>query len=814
MASTPAPADLSDTASDQDAQEQEKCARRWIAELTLSEKSQADWLRTAKKIVRLYRKADRMDPGEVKQRRFAMLWANTQTIQPAVYSRPPQAVVSRRFKDADPVARQGSEVLERAVTYSIDKQDLDGRLRQTSLDFVLIGRGQVWERYVPTHGPAVTPEIELQVVTSGDEDEGAESYTDADGNAYEGEVGTRDDGSVYGFGEPYEPVVFEESITDYVNWEDFGHSVARTWDEVDYVWRRVYLGRKQLIDRFGKVGKLVPLDWGPVQQGRPEAWAELTKKAAVYEIWCKSEKKVYWISKSWGSTPLDERDDPLGLDGFFPCPRPLLGTTGNDTAIPTPDYVFWQDQAQEIDKLTARIAVLQDALKVRGFYAGDKKNDLNNLFNSDTNMLIPVPDWVTLKEGGGIRGNIDWFPLEQVVSALQALIAQRQQLISDVYQITGVSDIQRGESDPAETASAQKIKATFGSLRIRDRQLDMQRFARDVLRIKGEVIARKFSAETLKAMTGVKMPTAAEKRALELQIQQQMAIAAAQAQQQAAMAAQAGAGGQPGLAGPQPQPMPPQAHPAPPAAPAQPPQMLGHNGGPPMPPDLPIEVQEILDSPTWEDVEALLQNSALRAFQIDIETDSTLEPDESEEKARTTELLTALGNLVEQWGPAIVAQPAIAPMVGEMIKFALRRFRAGRQLEETIDLTVDKLVKEAGQAPLQGPQPPRRRIGRPSRSPRSTSRPSRSPRPGNPAGPPRRRGAATGTRHPADRTAVAARRDASAPAATPTAHGSGLDGRQHHPGRPPGQRPHRHRYDRHLRGRLERAVHGGLHRRR
>jgi hypothetical protein len=664
-----APAVPEAPADPQEARRQQRCAQRWIAELQISEKAQAKWLQRAKKIVRLYEYTKSDDPA--RKRQFAMLWANTQTIQPAVYSRAPAPVVSRRFKDEDPTGRIASEVLERALAYSSDVQDLDGVFRQTSFDFVLLARGQTWERYVPTHGPAVTPQIALQVVTSGDEGE-EPSYEDEEGNAYEGDVSFDDQGNPYGQGEPYEPVIFEESVTDYVNWEDFGHSVSRTWDEVSYVWRRVYLSREQLEERFGEaLGKLIPLDWGPVQQGHRDTTTQYQQKAAIYEIWSKADKKVYWISKSWNSRPLDERDDPLGLEGFFPCPRPLLGTTGNDTCIPTPDYVYYQDQAEEIDKLTARIAVLQDAIKVRGFYASQQTVNLNNLLNSDNNILIPVPDWVTMKEGGGVRGNIEWFPIDQVVEALQALLTQRAQLISDVYQITGVSDIQRGESDPRETMGAQKIKASFGSLRVRDRQIEMARFCRDVLRIKGHVIAEKFSADTLRAMTGVQLPTDAEKQQAELQVQQMML------QAQAAQQAQA----------------PPQ-----PGQPSQArPPGIGHNGAPPMP-QVPEQLQAVLQSPSWEDVEALLHNDAARSFRIDIETDSTIEPNEQEEKQRTTELLTALGNLIQQWGPAIAAQPALAPMVGGLIKFALRRFRAGRELEDLIDGTIDKIVQQASQA--------------------------------------------------------------------------------------------------------------------
>jgi hypothetical protein len=511
----------------------------------------------------------------------------------------------------------------------------------------------------------VTPEIELQVVTSGDEGED-ETYEDAEGNGYDRDkVQFRQDGSAYALGEPYEPVVFEESVTDYVNWEDFGHSVARTWDEVSYVWRRVYLSREQLIDRFGEnLGKLIPLDWGPVEQGGRDEAARMQKKAAVYEIWCKPEKKVYWISKSWSSRPLDERDDPLGLDGFFPCPRPLLATTGNDSVLPIPDYVYYQDQAEEIDKLTARIAELQDAVKVRGFYAAAQTTNLNNLLSAPNNWLIPVPEWLGLKENGGARGMVEWWPIDQVVAALNALIQQRQQLINDVYQITGVADILRGMNDPRATATAEQIKGQWGTLRIRDRQVEVQRFCRDVLRIKAEVIAEKFAADTLKAMSGLKLPTAAEKA-------QAQAIYAQGAQQYQLAVQQAQAAQQP----------------------------------PPPMPEVPPELQKALASPSWEEVEALLHDNAMRQFRIDIETDSTIEPNQQEEKARAVEFLTAMGQMIGQWGPAVEARPELAPMAGEFIKWGARFFRISKSVEDVIDSTMDKIV-QAASAPKAGPQAP------------------------------------------------------------------------------------------------------------
>lgn len=644
----------------------QQLAQRWIAELGISEKAQAKWLARARKINKRYKKefSDRDDA----KRGFALLWSNTETIRPAVYARVPQPVVTRRFKDADAVGREASEILERALSYSVDQQDIDETFKNCTLDFVLIAKGQAWERYVPSYGDEIVPKIPVIQVSN---DAGCH-YEDEDGNEYDEADGAEGEYTVQG--EPYRPVVYEESVTDYVNFEDFGHGVGRSWQEVPYVWRRVYMTRAELKDRFGdELGDRVPLDWGPRDKaGKSQEDETLTKKAAVYEIWDKATRKAIWISKSFNEAPLDERDDPLGLEDFFPCPRPLLGTRANDSLQPVADYVFYQDQAEEIDELTARIAQLQKALKVKGFYAASEKVNLDTLFKSDNNIMIPVPDWQGLKDDGGLRGKIEWFPIDQVMSALKACIDLRAQLLNDVYQITGIADIMRGSSDPGVTATAERIKGQWGPLRIRERQKEMARFCRDIVRIKGEVIAEKFSIDTLKLMSSVKLLTAAEKQQIEAEINQAQQVA----QQQAQLAAQqAQASGQP---------------------PAQ----------PPPPPEVPAEVQELLRKPTWEDVKALLEDNARRQFRIDIETDSTIEMDEAEEKAEVVEFIGAVSSLVQQWGPAVQARPELAPVAAELIKTGVRKFRVGRSVEDVIDNALDEMAKAPPQPQGEAPEPP------------------------------------------------------------------------------------------------------------
>src|SRR4029077_11891373 len=74
-------------------------------------------------------------------RRYQMLWSNIQTMQSAIYAKPPHAVVSRRFRDQDPIARTATEILERAVNFTFDAADFDTEFKMVRDDFLLYARG-------------------------------------------------------------------------------------------------------------------------------------------------------------------------------------------------------------------------------------------------------------------------------------------------------------------------------------------------------------------------------------------------------------------------------------------------------------------------------------------------------------------------------------------------------------------------------------------------------------------------------------------------------------------------------------------------
>lgn len=609
-------------------------AARYIAEIEASEKYWGPYWQRCKRINTRYEQAENAAEDGKANRGLNILWPNIETLKPATYAKVPAAVVLRRNNDSDPVARIASEVLERAVNFSIDAYDFDQVLKNVRDEFLLLAKGQVWVRYVPTFEEAVqSPSIE----------QGADAP-----KAEKGKPTAQAPPEP-----PAERLKYEEVICDYVVYDDFGTNAARNWQEVRLLWRKAYLGRPKLKKRFKKklpnsdvtVGGAVPLDWKAA--GSTEKNTDEFGKAVVYEVWDLEAKKVVWISKSFPNAPLDERDDPLELTDFWPCPKPALGTTSLTRIIPTPDFVYYQDQADELNDLTKRIDVLTKAVRMVGLFAGDQKVNLANVFKGAAeNEMIAVDSWQTWIDKGGIKGMIDWVPVDKVIQVLEALYKARDLVMALIYQQTGISDIMRGDTDPGETAAAQGLKSTWGSSRVRDKQKEIARFCRDIFRITGEIIAKRFSINTIRQMTNIQLFTQAEKTAAQAAVaaHQQQAAAAAQAQQQ------------------------------PPPAPLTPDQ------------------QRMLELPTWEEVDQLLKSDGLRNFRIDIEADSTVEPDLMNDKRDATEFATAFGGLIGVAMPAVQAAPPLGKVIGAFAKNMARKFNAGREIEDIIDKAMDEIA--------------------------------------------------------------------------------------------------------------------------
>jgi hypothetical protein len=101
----------------------------------------------------------------------------------------------------------------------------------------------------------------------------------------------------------------------------------------------------------------------------------------------------------------------------------------------------------------------------------------------------------------------------------------------------------------------------------------------------------------------------------------------------------------------------------------------------------------------------LLKKDKLRGFRVDIETDSTIEPDAQAEKQARVEFLGAVAQFLPQALEAAAQQPKMAPLMGKMLLFGVRGFRVGRELETAMEETIADLEKMAANPPPKPPTP-------------------------------------------------------------------------------------------------------------
>ena len=644
-----------------------KEARRWKRELQLSKKREKDWVVEAEKILKRYR-------GEEKKRnKFNVLWSTTEILRPAIYNSRPNPDVRRRFRDSDPVGKAVSEVLERAESVFVDGDDFDDALKNDVLDSILVARGLSRIRYIPKIATNPTDAKDRT------RDDGGDATDDGEPKAADQAIAKTTDELP-----PDEELESETVALEHVDWKDFRHGFGRVWAEVPWVGFRHKLSRPDAEEKFGKdaVSK-VKFTVAEEEEDRKQAEqvGETQKVAEFWEIWDKLTERVFFLQDELDvllfPTDNEEGEPPLEFDGFFPCPKPLLLVENTGSLLPIPMFRLVEDQLNQLDKISGRIDKIVNTMRLRGAYDA-RMEEMADILSSDDNEMVPIKNAQQWSDGG-LDKAVTWMPVEKNAEILEALYAARDKQKSIIDELLGISDIIRGATDPQETLGAQQLKSNYGSLRIQAKQKEVQRYAKDILRLAAGAMAQKFSQQTFEQMTELKFPTAQQKA---------MMIQMFQRQQQAAMMPMSGGAAPvqaPSGAPPTPQISPPTgigATAAPPGGTPPP----GLPQGPPIDPAL-------LKVPTWEDIFAVMRSDKLRQYKIDVETDSTIAGTLSSDMQGLSQVLTAVSQAMTELAPMV--QQGVLPVdaAKEIIMAVIRRSRLGMAVEDAFDK-------------LQAPKPP------------------------------------------------------------------------------------------------------------
>lgn len=562
-------------------------ARYWELEFDAAEKEEKDYRKLAAALVKKYRAED--------DNKFNIFWANIETLKPATYSRRPLPNIRQRIKrKKDPLSREIGLMLESALEYSCDEYPFDDVVKDVRDDRLITGRGTARIVYEPIVG------MREQQIESIDPMTGLPMIAV----------------------EMVEEIVEQRLHARFVNWEDYRQSPAKCYEEVRWQAFKSTPNREELVKEFGEeIGKSVPLNYHVLdndtrQNGKEAADNDVFKRAEVWEIWDKVDRKRIWFVRGYDKL-LKEEDDPYNLAGFFPAPKPFYGIKTTDSMVPIPDYEVYKAQAAVVNKTTIKIDKLTDELVVKGLYNSVTK-EVQKLVKVRESVMIPV---LNMDPGAKVSDMVKFWPIEEIANTLLALYKARDQAVQVIYQITGLSDIVRGATQASETATAQQLKGNFANMRLSPHQQGMQEFIRDLFRLKAEIIAEHFEPEILSAMTG-------------------------------------------------------------------------------------YPVQSVIDPATGQIKEIgldqmmpILRDDKMRSYKIDIETDSTIQPDEDADKQRRIEFMTAVTGFITQIAP-IVQAGAIPPEVAKaLISFGVRGFKVGREIEDALDSIGSAPPQQKGPSP-------------------------------------------------------------------------------------------------------------------
>jgi hypothetical protein len=613
---------------------------RWLAEIELASNEEKDWRANAERARAIYR------AEKDGKRSFNILYSNVRTECSAIYNSTPVPDVRARHNDQSEVSRLAAQTIERALLYSLDSYDLDGVAKAVVQDSRLAGRGQGRVRYAP----------------------------------YE-----------------YQGKVYEEVSCEHVLWKHFRRGPANAWMDVPWVAFELFLTRDQLMELAPEIGGGINLDFALTEgtEQKADAPPNVFRRARVWEIWDKSTRKVIFIAPSYSAGPLRTEDDPLGLIGFFPVPEPIYGDRTYDSLVPMVPYQAYVELAEELEETTQRIQALVRVCRWRG-YQHPSLPSFERLEEAADGELIPATeDVISLASAGGIDKFIWLMPLDKVIAILETLSVRQVQIKQAIFEISGLSDIQRGASDPNETLGAQEMKASFGSQRTQEQQKDVQRFCRDFMRLKAEIICNIFDPANIQMMTGLQQPSAEEVQQAQAQLQQM------QAQQQAAQQAQAqqppgmnGAGRS--FLGGRIQGVPPSPTGAPMPGPPQP---------PPVDPAQMQKLQETAKAVPWEAIVEVLRGGVTRAYRIDIETDSTVRGDVRHLQDQSRAFLEGSGAFFQSFAPAVQTGFMPKDVAIDLYASSTRLLKLGKQAEDALSRWSQAAGDEAKNPQPQPPSP-------------------------------------------------------------------------------------------------------------
>lgn len=562
-----------------------------------------------------FSQAKKCEEAYCDSKSYNIFYSNVQLLKAYLLTNDPKPEVERRFlkKVASDKLQYNTylelaNVLEGALSFYTDKEDFRCKLKRTIEEETKVGRGVLWITYEPTISKV--------------QDE---------------------------LGNVQEVVTDRELKIDFLGYEDYACSTSINNEQIWWKARRHLLGKEELKAQFNYEAQDEELNF---TTGKDTD----RKLAEVWEIWDKTEKKrVFILAQCVKNEFLKEDDDPYGISTFFPCADLTVLTNGKNI-IPIPEYELYRKKAVELNKISASADMLEE--KVKFVITTDKTNqdnvlDMANAGEGDI-VTLQTPNPMATGNNGAYLG---FLPIKEAVELLEHREIKKAQLKQDIYDITGIADIMRGQTDARETATAQQIKGVFGTLRFQDRQKQVQDFVVSIFEIIAEIICENWDAETLQDITSTYLPSEEEKTQIQAKIAQLQVMQ------------------------------------------SNPQYMLAVQQGTLQLPQVTKEEFKTLEQPTWDMLIQIMRDDKLRNYSIDVQSSATVFDDLAEQSANVQQLAATFKDIVMT--ATQIQSPAVIRGYIPIAKMQLTNIKVGRaiakQLIDSLEEGAEELERNLGQ---------------------------------------------------------------------------------------------------------------------
>lgn len=607
----------------------------WRNELNASSIESKDYFEEAEAVINIFKAKFYTVPNAenylTKTRpAYNILYSNVETLKPLLFSRLPNPKVRKRNLEKNNINKLVSIVLERNIKRILEETEAQSVIENARDDFLLTKRGIVKVLY--------EQEIEVKEREERSTNEKGEETIEV---------------------KEYEELGEKKISLEYVNYQDIRFSRVCKWEDITWVAFRHFMTKDKLKKRFGRKSKEIILGASIESNENQSSYNQEEKegqfkKAEVWEIWDKESKKVYFFSAGYKKGMLATIEDNYNLTKFFNIPRPLGIDSGYDKVnVPIPDYRYYKDQAQELDRISNRIMAIIPYISMGGLYSDTLTSEDAQKFLKSIDSYSPI----RMPMGTDIEKLIKERDITKLTNVLTTLYAERQQVIASIQEITGISDIVRGQTQAQETATAQELKGNFAISRLQPMQQEIQFFCRDIIRIIAELIAENYDIVELVQGAGLKV----------FDIDEMTEKFTLEAEQQ-------------GL---------------------NPEELPSYVQSKLKPYLLEIKSGQATSINNMIKAAEIMKSDKLRGWSIEVETDSTIKLDQNAEKQAVLEFSNSLATVASQFMPLVQANVITKDAFKSLLSYVMRRFEGSEEVEELLDDNEEQATNQAEQMQMQ-----------------------------------------------------------------------------------------------------------------